>query len=173
MNGNHPPSPLRPAPQSDRRIVALTHVELTWIENKIEHWLRFGRRAEEKILDRRRSISSFMPGSAFAFVRWASNDYGTIVSRMDIVRAVEPGVRFQTLPFVRPGGEILLRVNGWPKVERVLRAIDAVEALGIDAADAAPEYWRHLHNRLAADHEPRAYTPEQHAAWRKRRSVIP
>ena len=173
MNGNHPPSSLLPAQQSARRIVALTHVELTWVEKKIEHWLRFGRRAEETILDRRRSISSFRPGSIFAFVRWASNDYGTIVSRMDIVRAVEPGARFQTLSFVRPGGEILLRVNGWPKVERVLRAIDAVEALGIDAADAAPEYWRHCHNRLAADHEPRAYTREQHVAWRKRRSVMP
>ena len=95
------------------------------------------------------------------------------MSRLDIVRAVEPGARLQTLPFVRPGGEILLRVNGWPKVERVLQAIEAVEALGIDAADAAPEYWRHLHNRLAAGHEPRAYTREQHAAWRKRRSVMP
>ncbi|MHC2255631.1 hypothetical protein ACVILK_005323 [Bradyrhizobium embrapense] len=30
---------------------------------------------------------------------------------MDIVRAVEPGQRYQTLPFVRPGGEILLRVD--------------------------------------------------------------
>jgi len=163
----------RAALSSHTRTVALTHVELTWIEKKIEHWLRFGRRADEKILDRRRSVSSFAPGGIFAFVRWASNDYGTIVSRLDIVRAVEPGARFQTLPFVRPGGEILLRVNGWPKVERVLQAIDAVEALGIDAADAAPEYWRHLHNRLAAGHEPRAYTREQHAAWRKRWSVMP
>jgi hypothetical protein len=151
----------------------LTHVELTWIEKKIEHWLRFGRRAEEKILDRRRSIVSFTPNSIFAFVRWASNDYGTIISRMDIVRAVETGERCQTLPFVRPGGEILLRVDSWPKVERVLRAIDTIEALGIDPADIAPEYWRHLHNRLAAGHEPRAYTREQHAAWLKRRSVTP
>ncbi len=173
MNRNHKSSMPRPAPQSDRQTVALTHVELTWIEKKIEHWLHFGRRAEEQILDRRRSISSFRPGSIFAFVRWASNDYGTIVSRMDIVRAVEPGARFQPLPFVRPGGEILLRVNGWPRVERVLQAIDGIEALGIDAADVAPEYWQHLHNRLAADHEPRAYSREQHAAWRKRRSVMP
>ncbi len=172
MNDSQPALPRAAAP-SQPRTVALTHVELTWIEKKIEHWLRFGQRAEEKILDRRRSISSFKPGSIFAFVRWASNDYGTIVSRLDIVRAVEPGARLQTLPFVRPGGEILLRVNGWPKVERVLQAIEAVEALGIDAADAAPEYWRHLHNRLAAGHEPRAYTREQHAAWRKRRSVMP
>jgi hypothetical protein len=172
MNDNQPAMP-RVASSSHQRTVALTHVELTWIEKKIEHWLRFGRRAEEKILDRRRSISSFKPGSIFAFVRWASNDYGTMVSRLDVVRAVEPGARFQTLPFVRPGGEILLRVNGWPRVERVLQAIDAVESLGIDAADAAPEYWRHLHNRLAAGHQPRAYTRAQHAAWRKRRSVMP
>ena len=172
MNDNAPSSP-RVVPPSHRRPVALTHVELTWIEKKIEHWLRFGRRAEEKILDRRRSVSSFAPGSIFAFVRWASNDYGTIVSRMDIVRAVEPGARYQTLPFVRPGGEILLRVDGWPKVERVLQAIDAIEALDIDPADAAPEHWRHLHNRLAAGHAPRAYTRAQHAAWLKRRSVTP
>ena len=59
---------------------------------------------------------------------------------------------------MRPGGEILLRVDNWPKVERVLQAIDAVEALDIDPVDAAPEYWHHLHNRLAAGHEPRAFT---------------
>ena len=172
MNDNQP-QPLRNTQSTHLLPVTLTHVELTWIEKRIEHWLRFGRRAEEKILDRRRSVVSFTPNSIFAFVRWASNDYGTIISRMDIVRAVEIGERCQTLPFVRPGGEILLRVDSWPKVERVLRAIDTIEALGIDPADVAPEYWRHLHNRLAAGHEPRAYTREQHAAWLKRRSVTP
>jgi hypothetical protein len=160
-------------PSSHRRDVALTHVELTWIEKKIEHWLRFGRRAEEKILDRRRSISSFAPGAIFGFVRWASNDYGTVVSRMDIVRAVEAGERYQTLPHVRPGGESLLRVDSWPKVERVLQAIDAIEALSVDPADVAPDYWRHLHNRIVAGHAFRAYTRDQHEAWLKRRSVMP
>ena len=172
MNDNEP-LPQRITPSTRPLPVTLTHVELTWIEKKIEHWLRFGRRAEEKILDRRRSVVSFTPNSIFAFVRWASNDYGTIISRMDIVRAVEIGERCQTLPFVRPGGEILLRVDSWPKVERVLRSIDTIEALGIDPADVAPEYWRHLNNRLAAGHQPRAYTREQHAAWLKRRSVTP
>jgi hypothetical protein len=160
-------------PSACRSDVVLTHVELTWIEKKVEHWLRFGRRAEEKILDRRRSISSFAPGAIFGFVRWASNDYGTVVSRMDIVRAVEAGERYQTLPYVRPGGEILLRVDSWPKVERVLQAIDAIEALAVDPADAAPDYWRHLHNRIAAGHAFRAYTRDQHDAWLKRRSVTP
>ncbi|GEC58471.1 hypothetical protein ABIF38_002907 [Bradyrhizobium japonicum] len=172
MNDNEALPPRAVSP-SHRRGVALTQVELTWIEKRIEHWLRFGRRTEEKILDRRRSISSFAPGSIFGFVRWASNDYGTVISRMDIVRAIEVGKPYQTLPFVRPGGEILLRVDSWPKVERVLLAVDAIEALNIDPADVAPEYWRHLHNRLTAGHEPRAYTREQHVGWLKRRSVTP
>jgi hypothetical protein len=166
-------APPRVVPPTHRHTEPLTHVELTWIEGRIEHWLRFGRRASETILDRRRSVSSFRPGSVFAFVRWASNDYGTVVSRLDILRAVAPGEPCQTVPFVRPGGEILLRVNGWPKVERVLQAIDAIEALDIDAADAAPEYWRHLHNRLAVGADPRAYTRKQHQAWLMRRSVTP
>lgn len=149
----------------------LTLVELTWVEKRIENWIRFGTDAHEQILDRRRRALSFRPGTVFAFVRWASNDFGTIISRIDVVRSVARGETYQTLPFVRPGGEILLKVESWPRVERVLQAIDAVETLDIDPADAAPEYWRHLHNRLAAGHEARPYTRDQHAAWLKRRSV--
>ncbi len=47
------------------------------------------------------------------------------------------GEPFSTLPFVRPGGELLLRLDGWPKVQQVLLAIDAVEAAGVDPCDAA------------------------------------
>jgi Protein of unknown function (DUF2840) len=115
---------------------------------------------------------TFKPGSTpppIAFVRWASNDFGTVVSRIDIVRTIAPGEAYQTLPFVRPGGEILLRISGWPKVERVLAAIDAVEALGVNPADAAPDHWRHVHNRLGAGYEPRPYSRDQHRAWLLRR----
>lgn len=121
------------------------------------------------MVDRRRRVLSFQAGSIFAFVRWAANDYGTIISRIDIVRAVKPGEAYQTLPFVRPGGDILLKIEGWPKVQQVLRHIDAVEALDIDPCEVAPDHWRHLHNRLSAGHEPRAYTMERHQAWLKRR----
>ena len=99
----------------------LTHVELLWLEKRIENWIRFGRHAEEQILDKRRRILSFAPGSIFAFVRWTSNDFGTVISRIDILRAVVPGQRCATVPYVRPGGDILLRLSGWPKVERVLQ----------------------------------------------------
>ena len=150
---------------------ALTHVELTWIEKRIEYWIRFGREAGERIIDRRRRVVSFRPGAVFAFVRWAANDYGTVISRIDIVRAVAPGAAYQTLPFVRPGGEILLKIEGWPKVEKVLQHIDAVEAAGVDPCDAAPEHWRHVVHRMNAGHEPRPYTQERHQAWLKRREI--
>jgi len=150
-----------------------TLVELTWRERRIEHWIRFGRESYEQIVDRRRRIVGFAPNSIFAFVRWAANDYGTIISRIDIVRAIVRGEPFSTLPFVRPGGDLLLKVEGWSKVERVLQIADAIEALGIDPADIAPEHWRHVHNRLTAGQEPRTYTDERHAAFLKRRSAEP
>ena len=157
------------APHAD----SFTHVELTWIEKRIENWIRFGREAHDQVLDRRRRVLSFRPGSIFAFVRWAANDFGTIISRIDIVRAVEPGEAYQTLPFVRPGGEILLKIEGWPKVEDVLRHVDAIEAIGIEADAVSPEHWRHVHNRMAAAQQPRAYTLEQHRAFLLRRKVQP
>jgi hypothetical protein len=149
----------------------LTHIELIWHEQRIEHWIRFGRDVGEKILDRRRRILSFGPDSIVAYVRWASGDFGTIVSRIDILRTVRRGEGFSTVPYVQPGGESLLRVSGWPRVERVLQAIDSIEQIGIDPADACPDHWRHVHNRMAAGEAPRAYSREQHRAWLLRKRI--
>ncbi|MBN8933730.1 MAG: DUF2840 domain-containing protein [Rhizobium pusense] len=159
--------------QADGPAPCTTMVELTFQKKKVERWIRFGRKSFEQIIDRRRSLIGFAPESIFAFVRWASNDYGTIVSRLDILRAVGRGEPYQTVPFVRPGGEILVRIDGWRQVQRVLALIDAVDALGVDPADVAPDHWRHVHNRLSAGQEPNPYTPERHAAWVNRRRIAP
>ncbi len=173
MTGNAAPrvrgGPVPSAHPSDD----LTHVELTWSQKKIENWIRFGRKSYEQILDRRRSVVGFAPDSIFAFVRWAAGEHGTIISRIDIVRAIRRGEPFQTLPFVRPGGDTLLKIDGWPKVEQVLRHIDAIQAIGIDPEDVSPDHWRHVHNRLTAGHEPRAYTLEHHRAFLLRRRAEP
>jgi hypothetical protein len=160
-------------PQPDGPAPFTTRVDLTWRQRKIEHWIRFGRKSYEQILDRHRGIVGFAPDCIFAFVRWAANDYGTIISRIDIVRATARGEPFQTLPFVRPGGEILVKTESWPTVERVLQHIDAIEALGIDPADVDPDHWRHVHNRLRAGETPSAYTLSRHEAWLKRRRAEP
>ena len=149
----------------------MTHVQLTWIEKRIEHWIRFGRIAKDEIIDRRRRIVSFRPGAIFAFVRWSANDYGTVSSRIDIVRAVGAGEPFTTLPCVQPGGDIMLTIEGWPKVSQVLGHIEAVDGAGVDPCDVAPDHWRHVHNRIAAGHQPRGYTMERHRAWLKRREI--
>ena len=156
------------SPQSTSR-GNLTTVELIWIEKRVEHRIRFGLAAHETIIDKRRRVVGFAPGSVFAFVRWAANDFGTVVSRIDIVRAVLAAEAYQTLPYIRPGGEILLKIAGWDKVERVLQLIDAIEANGLDPAEAAPDYWRQTHNRLIAGGTPRAYSLEQHRAFLLRR----
>ena len=149
----------------------LTEVELYWLEGRIERWIRFGHEAEERILDRRRRVLSFAPGAVFAFVRWASNDYGTLVSRIDILRAVRPGEARTSIPCVTPGAEVLLRIFGWPRVQRVLTAIDSVDALGVDPAAIDPNHWRHVHNRIAASLVPRPYTRERHRAWLLRQRI--
>ncbi|MER9428819.1 DUF2840 domain-containing protein [Mesorhizobium sp. M0408] len=160
-------------PASDHAPDTLVHVELTWIEKRQENWIRFGTHAHEQIVDRRRRILSYRPGAVFAFVRWAANDFGTIISRIDIVRAVARGEAYQTLPFVRPGGDILLKVESWPKVERVLQAIDAIQRLGIEPESVSPDHWRHIHNRITAGHEPHAYTLDHHRAALLRRRTEP
>jgi len=47
--------------------------------------------------------------------------------------------------------------------------IDIVEALGIDGAEVAPDYWRHIHNRLSAGEALRPYSLARHKAWLLRR----
>ncbi|WP_300057479.1 DUF2840 domain-containing protein [uncultured Roseobacter sp.] len=148
-----------------------TTIELTWIEGRIERWLRFGRIVQETILSRSIRVVGVDPGSVFAFVRWAANDYGTIESRIDILQAVRPGERYSTVPFVSPGGTSLLRLSGWPKVEAVLLSVDQVEAERIAPEDVCPDHWRHVHNRLSCSLEPRRYTPFRHEAWLKRRAL--
>ncbi len=157
---------IKPKPQ-------LTHVELYFLRKQVEHWIRFGHPVLDHRIDDKRRVVSFEANSIFAFVRWMSNGFGTLISRIDIVRAVETSEPYQTLPFVTPGGDILLRIHGWPKVQQVLDVIDTIEKLGIDPANVSPDYWRHVHNRLTVNQPFRPYSRDQHKAWLKRRRIAP
>ena len=151
----------------------LTHVTLIWREGEREDWLRFGRPVAERILDRRQRIESYAAGQVFGLVRWAANDYGTIRSTLDIVRAVSSGEPCTPIAQVDPGGELLLSVRGWPKVNQVFRLIDAIEASGIDPCVVAPDHWLHVHNRMAGREVPRGYSPARHRAWLQRKALLP
>ena len=150
-----------------------TQVELTWIKDKVENRICFGHVVDETVVDGTRRIVSIAPASIFSFLRWAKDPYGASVSRIDILRAVRPGQGYSTIPYVRPGGEILLRLAGQSKVESALKAIEAVRKLGIDPADSEPEYWRMVHNRLTVTPPDRfnTYTLSQHNVWLRRRKI--
>ncbi|AQR61687.1 glycosidase [Brevundimonas sp. LM2] len=150
---------------------AITWVELVWVQDRIERWIRFGQAVDSRILDRRTRLIGFAPGAVFAVVRWAAPDVSPAPSRIDILQALPRGAARTVVPGVVPGGALLLSQTGWPRVQAVLAAIDGVEAAGVDPADAAPDWWRHVHNRLSVGERPRAYTLDRHRAWRLRRSL--
>ena len=149
----------------------LTEVELYWQEGVREHWLRFGKPVASRICDRRRRVECYAPGQVFGLVRWASNDYGTVLSRLDVLLAVTEGEPVTRFPHVTPGADVLLSVTGWRKVRRVFGLIDAIEALGIDPCDVAPDHWRHIHNRLIVAETPRSYSTDRHRAWLARKAL--
>ena len=165
--------PRRPAETGIGGDPQLTDVTLVWREGRREDWLKFGKPVATRIVDRRQRIESYAAGQVFALVRWASNDYGTIHSTLDIVRAVSLGEPCTPIVQVDPGGELLLSVRGWPKVAQVIPLIDAIEASGIDPCEVAPDHWRHIHNRLAGREAPRGYSLVRHRAWLQRRALLP
>jgi Protein of unknown function (DUF2840) len=143
----------------------LTRISLAYVERRVNLYLRFGRPLRELRLDRWRRCASFAPGAVFCRVRWHSNDYGTTRWQLMVLQACTPGERMQRIAGVRPGAHLLLCAEGEAAVQAVLQRIDAIEALAIDPADAAPAYWRTLGNRLAARQPLPTYGAERHAAW--------
>lgn len=152
-----------------RVCTALTQVELTWIEGRYEQWLRFGRVAARHIVSHGKCVATFRSGAVFAIVRRVQSDLGTIRASIAIVMSAAPGASSTVLPYVRPGGDVLLHVETWPRVAQVLQEIDHVETAGIDPCDASPDHWRHVGERLCVGLPVRPYTAARHAAWLQRR----
>lgn len=157
---------------AERFNLNMTRVDLVFLAERIERWIRFGQIAAEEVHDRRRRSVLFAPGAIFAFVRWRAESYGTVDSRIAILRAVGPGEAFTTYPEVAPGAEILLDVNGWSKVQAVLEAIDSVERAGVQPPRAAPDYWRHVGARVGVGLPARAYDRARHRAYKQRRGIF-
>jgi hypothetical protein len=151
---------------------ALTHVDLLFLKDRIERWIRFGKPVSEVEHDRRRRTVAFRPGAVFCLVRWRANEHGTVQSRIAVLQAFTPGAPFTLYPEVSPGAEILLNMAGWSKVQSVLEAIDAVERDGFTPENVAPDYWRHVGSRIAVGLPPRRYDRARHRAWQARRRIF-
>lgn len=149
-------------------------VELIWLKDRFQRWLRFGQPVDEIVHDRRRRAVTFAPGAVFALIHWEAGDYGTTLSRLWVLRAVEASEPFDRVPFVTPGAEILLDLKTWVKVRAGLEAIDAIEVLGVNPERVCPDHWRHVGGRIAVAEPPSPYTRARHRAWlsRKRLGMI-
>jgi hypothetical protein len=124
-----PPRARRPAPIAPSD--SLTHVELTWIEKRIENWIRFGQEVRDRCSTAAAVSSPIVPAASSP----SSAGRPTTSARSFAHRHRARGRTGRTLSdsaLRAPGGDILLKIEGWPKVEQVLRHIDAVEAIGID-----------------------------------------
>lgn len=149
-----------------------TSVELIWLKDRLQRWIRFGFLTDEIVHDRRRRAVTFAPGAVFALVHWEAGDYGTTLSRLWVLRAVVPGEPFDRVPFVAPGAEVLLDLKTWVKVRAGLEAIDAIEALGINPERVCPDHWRHVGGRIAVAEPPLPYTRARHRAWLSRKRLV-
>ena len=149
----------------------LTHVELVLRPRKLEQWLRFGKPIKITKIDKRRQVASFKPYNTFAFVRFASNGKERVIHRLDIVETRRHDDGYQTLPFVRPGGFILLSLNTVEQVDQALRTIDSIERNGVPLTEVPAWYWQELDSDLQSNHPPIIYTLEIHRSSIKNNSL--
>lgn len=149
----------------------VTTVELNWLKDRLQRWVRFGRPVGEVAHDRRRRAVTFAPGAVFALVHWEAGDYGTTRSRLWVLRASRQGETFDRIPFISPGAEILLDLKTWAKVRAALEVIDAIEAQGFRPERICPDHWRHVGGRIAVAEQPSPYSRARHRAWLSRKRL--
>ena len=142
----------------------LTRVEILFLPESINYWVRFGDPEDWRATDRRQSFAYFSPGDVFGYVRWEANEYGTQSWRIWIVQAGSDVFPLYRIPGVVPGGEILLDLRGASRVKRALEQIDRLEAEGYDPGRVSPAYYLHIHNRILTRLPIRAYPRAQHEA---------
>lgn len=151
----------------------LTRVEVLYVENRANRWLRFAQPLKERILDDSCRHVFFTPESRFGLIDWKANAYGTTAWRVDILRCVNANERASQIKGVSPGAEILLRASGEQKVKQVLLLVDLIEAAGFSPTLVSRDYWRCVHNRLSVNEPPPVLRAETHEAFRRRREPTP
>ncbi len=150
----------------------LTYVDLVFSSpQQVSPKIRFGRTSEGTSLTQQNRLVSFSPGAVFCLQRLTIVDGHLVTSHIDIIRATRSGERYQKIPFIRPGGDLLLGANKAEGVSFIEDLILNIEQTGINLAEVSANYWRHVHNRLYVKMTPRCYTKVQHKAAQLRKRV--
>lgn len=150
----------------------LTYVDLVFSSpEKFSPKIRFGRISKGTSFTQQSRLVSFSPGAVFCLQRIMIRDGNPITSHIDIIRATRSGERYQKIPFIRPGGDVLLGANKAEGVSFIEDLILSIEQTGINLAEVSSNYWRHVHNRLYVKMTPRCYTKVEHKAAQLRTRV--
>lgn len=148
--------------------VPLTRVQLLFVPDHVNVWLRFGEPVAIHDLDPQRRVADFAPGSLFCRVEWQANRYGTTRWVLMVMQAMEPGECVSRVRGVQPGAQTLLRGSGQPRVMQLLGLIDQLEASGLSPCAVSADYWRLVQHHIAARQPLPGYSRERHLAAQRR-----
>ncbi len=148
-----------------------TRVEIHYLPEFLNYWIRFGEPQQWQDRDRRRAFAFFRAGQIFGYVRWEANEYGTQLWRLLVMRAGDDLHPLDRIPGVAPGGEILLDLRGTDRVKKVLAMIDALEERDFEPSEVSPDYWIYVQNRVLTRLPIRPYDLDQHRAHLLRNAV--
>ena len=125
-----------------------TCVYLHYVQNRMNHRLRFGIPQKVVTLDKRRKIACFTAGQILGYSRWSGNKYGTQDWRFCVVRTGQSGPLNLT-EGIKPAAQSLLCVTGKAAVKRSLNAIDSIEKQLTSGLESVPaSYWLGVSNAL-------------------------
>lgn len=142
----------------------ITHVQIHFVKDIINHRLLFGEPVEVIKLDRFRRLAVFEPQSIFGYIRWRANNFGTIDWKLYIAKTGDEGLMTQ-LAGVSPAVKLLVSVSGLDRMKRALPVLDAIKAQTKNGLMGVPEsYWQAVQTSLmlrSSLHElPRHYRKE-------------
>lgn len=113
------------------------------IDDVLRTWLLFGEPLESHHTDAR-SIHLFESDAFLGLSRQSLNPYGIVRWEMYLLRTVAAGERYQQIPQVRPGAELLAYASGKAHAEAFQQYARLLEDHGLDAGRVGS-----LHRRAA------------------------
>ena len=119
----------------------LTHVQIHFVKDIINHRLLFGAPYELIKLDKYRRLAVFKPNEIFGYIRWRANQYGTVEWRLFVVKSGVAGYMTQ-VHGISPAVKVLISVSGRERMKRALSALGVLKANTKNGLQGVPEsYW--------------------------------
>ena len=126
----------------------LTHVQIHFVRDIINHRLLFGEPSEFIKLDKFRRLAVFEAGRIFGYIRWRANEYGTQDWRLFIAKTGSVNL-LTDVPGVAPAVQLLVSASGSKEVKRSLKLLDKLKDDTAGNLETVPEsYWLQFQNCL-------------------------